>query len=118
MMSNIENGVVFDLGSLYAVLSQLTDSRDARGLQYELVNLLAFIVIAKLCGEDRPSGIAKWVLHRIELLRAALEIERKSTPHHSTYRRVLSDVIDVDEFERVIAGYLSGKRYFGRQVVQ
>lgn len=117
MKSNTENGVVIDLGSLYAELSQLTDSRDARGLRYELVNLLAFMVIAKLCGEDRPSGIAEWVLHRIELLRAALQIERKSAPHHSTYRRVLSDVIDVGEFEQVIAGYLSGKRHFGRQVI-
>jgi predicted transposase YbfD/YdcC len=117
MKSNTEKAVVFDLGSLYAELGQLTDNRDGRGIRYQLVNLLAFMVIAKLCGEDQPSGIAEWVLHRIDLLTKALQIERKSAPHHSTYRRILSDVIDVDEFERVIAGYLTGKRHFGRQVV-
>jgi len=98
-------------------MSKLTDCRDARGIRYQLVDLLAFMVMAKLCGEDRPSGMAEWVLHRIDLLTGALQIERKSAPHHSTYRRVWSEMIDVEEFEQVIAGYLTGKRHFGRQVV-
>jgi len=59
MKSNTEKAVVFELGSLYAELSQLTDKRDARGIRYQVVNLLAFMVIVKLCGEDRPSGIAE-----------------------------------------------------------
>lgn len=117
MESNTKEGRVFDLGSLYTELSKLTDKRDERGIRYQLVNLLGFIVMAKLCGEDRPSGIAEWVSHRIDLLTTALQIERKSAPHHSTYRRILSDVIDVEEFEQIIAGYLTGKRHFGRQVV-
>jgi len=117
MESNTEKGIVIDLGSLYAEMGKLTDRRDARGIRYQLVDVLAYMVIAKLCGEDRPSGMAEWVLHRIDLLTGALQIERKSAPHHSTYRRILSEVIDVDEFEQVIAGYLTGKRHFGRQVV-
>jgi predicted transposase YbfD/YdcC len=117
MKSNTESAVVIDLGSLYTELRKLSDCRDARGIRYELVNLLTYVVIAKLCGEDRPSGIAEWVMHRIDLLTTALQIERKSAPHHSTYRRILSDVIDVGEFEQVIASYLTGKRHFGRQVV-
>jgi predicted transposase YbfD/YdcC len=117
MESNTEEGCVIDLGSLYAEMSQLTDNRDARGMRYHLVNILIFMVIAKLCGEDKPSGIAEWVAYRVDLLTAALQIERKSAPHHSTYRRILSDVVDVDELETVTAEYLVGKRYFGRQVV-
>jgi len=117
MESNTEGEVVIDMGSLYAEMSKLSDKRDARGIRYQLVNLLAFMVMAKLCGEDRPSGMAEWVAHRIDLLTTALQIKRQSAPHHSTYRRILSEVIDVDEFEQVIAGYLSGKRHFGRQVV-
>ncbi len=117
MESNTTEGVVFDLGSLYAEMSQLTDRRNARGIRYQLGNVLAFMLIAKLCGEDRPSGIAEWVLHRIDLLTTALQIERQSAPHHSTYRRILSEVIDVAEFEQVVASYLTGKRHFGRQVV-
>ena len=37
---NTEKAVVFYLGSLYAELSQLTDKRDARGILYQVVNLL------------------------------------------------------------------------------
>jgi predicted transposase YbfD/YdcC len=117
MESNTEAGQVIDVGSLYTELSKLTDHRDARGIRYQLVDIIAFMLIAKLSGEDRPSGIAEWVMHRIDLLTTALQIERKSAPHHSTYRRILKDVIAVSEFEQVIAGYLTGKRHFGRQVV-
>ncbi len=117
MESNIKEGRGFDLGSLCAEMSKLTAQRDERGIRYQLVNLLGFIVMAKLCGENRPSGIAEWVSHRIDLLTTALQIERKSAPHDSTYRRILSDVIGVEEFEQIIAGYLTGKEHFGRQVV-
>ena len=48
----------FDLGSLYAEMGKLTDSRNARGIRYQLVDVLAFMVIAKLCGEDLPSVIS------------------------------------------------------------
>jgi len=98
-------------------MNQLTDRRAARGIRYQLVDVLAFMVIAKLCGEDRPSGIAEWVSHRIDLLTSVLQIKRQSAPHHSTYRRILSEVIDVAEFEQLMANYLTGKRHFGRQVV-
>jgi hypothetical protein len=72
MECNTEKGIVFDLGSLYAEMSKLSDRRDARGICYQLVNLLTYMLIAKLCGEDRPSGIAEWVQHRIDLLTTAL----------------------------------------------
>jgi hypothetical protein len=84
MESNTAGAVVFDLGSPYTEMSQLADHRDARGIRYQLVDILAFMVIAKLCGEDRPSGMAEWVMHRIDLLTTVLQIERKSAPHHST----------------------------------
>ena len=109
MKSNTKAGNVFDVGSLYAELSKLTNQRDARGIRYQQVNILVFIILAKLCGEDRPSGIAEWVAHRIEMLVEALQIDRKSAPHHSTYCRMMSEVIDVGELEQVSAGYRSGK---------
>lgn len=117
MESNTKPGFVFDLGSLYAELSKLTDLRRARGLRYQLPNILIFMVIAKLCGEDHPSGIADWVAHRIDQLTAVFQIERKSAPHHSTYRRILGDVVQVDELEVTVSRYLAGKRHWGRQVV-
>ncbi len=117
MECNIEDGMRFDLGSLSARFQGLTDQRAARGLRYQLENLLTFMVLAKLCGEDRPSGIAEWVAHRIDKITAALRIERKSAPHHSTDRRVLADMVEIDEIEKIAADYLAGKKHFGRQVV-
>ena len=67
MKSNTtEEKIVFDVGSLYAQLQDLKDSRKPRGIRYPLVTLLVMMVVAKLCGEDTPSGIADWVKHRGE----------------------------------------------------
>jgi len=38
-------------------------------------------------------------------------------PHDSTYRRILGKVVDVEELEQVSSEYLSGKKFFGRQVL-
>jgi predicted transposase YbfD/YdcC len=38
-------------------------------------------------------------------------------PHHSTYRRILAEVVSVEELERVSSEYLSGKKFFGKQVL-
>lgn len=117
MKCNTENDLVFDLGSLYAHLQTLSDMRHPRGLRYPLATILVLLVMAKLCGEDRPSGIAEWAKHRTELLAELLHLKRKRMPHHSTYRRILAEVIAVEELEQISSHYLSGKRYFGKQVM-
>jgi len=43
---------------LYAHSQKMKDTRKARGMRYRLVTILVMMVIAKLCGEDTPSGIA------------------------------------------------------------
>lgn len=47
-------GTVFDLDGLYAEFDELNDKRKARGKRYRLALVLLLIVLAKLCGEDRP----------------------------------------------------------------
>jgi len=59
MKSNTDEEVVFDVGSLYAHLQELKDNRKPRGIRYPLVAVLVMMVMAKLCGEDTPSGIAE-----------------------------------------------------------
>jgi len=54
-------GCVFDVGSLYDRFAQLTDKRHARGKRYRLEWVLVLVVLAKLSGEDQPTGIAEWV---------------------------------------------------------
>ena len=108
---------VFDLGSLYAHFCKMSDTRKRRGVRYRLETILTLMVLAKLCGEDNPSGIADWAQHRRELLCTALKLERQSMPHHSTYRRIAAEVLSVEELEALSSEVLSGQRYFGKQVL-
>jgi len=109
--------VLFDMGSLYARLAELTDKRKRRGIRYPLVTLLVMMVMAKLCGEDSPSGIAEWVKHRAEQLADLLKLKRKKMPHHSTYRRVEEEIVNPEELEEVVSRVLSERKYYGKQVL-
>ncbi|MGD2027973.1 MAG: transposase family protein, partial [Anaerolineales bacterium] len=80
----------------------MRDSRKARGKRYELNTILVLIVLAKLSGEDKPSGIADWAQFRTEELCDLLGLARKQMPHHSTYRRILGSVIDAQELDELI----------------
>jgi len=117
MESITQAGVIFDVGSVYSRFQSLSDKRKRRGLRYTLVLILLIIMLAKTCGENHPSGIAEWAKHRIELLVDLFKLERKKMPHHSTYRRILADVVNVEELEQVSSEYLSGKKYFVKQVL-
>jgi hypothetical protein len=59
MESITSAGQLFDVGSLYGEFSQLKDPRKGRGKRYPLETVLTLIVLAKMCGEDKPSGIAE-----------------------------------------------------------
>jgi predicted transposase YbfD/YdcC len=117
MESITEGGQVFDMGSLYARFCELQDKRKARGKRYLLATILTILVLAKLCGEDKPSGIAEWAKHRTELLCESLRLERKTMPHRSSYQRILESVVGWEELEQQVSTYLSGQHYFGKQVL-
>lgn len=118
MESNTSRGsVVFDVGSLYAHLQGLQDRRKPRGIRYPLVVILVMMVMAKLCGEDTPSGIAEWVKHRADRFIDILKLNRKSMPHHSTYRRIEAEVVDPEELEQVVSSVLAGRKFFGKQAL-
>ena len=117
MESNTSKGQLFDVGSLYAEFRQLKDSRKARGKRYPLEMILILMVLAKVCGEDRPSGIAEWVKHRMEWLCEALQLAWKRMPHRSSYERIIEQVVNWEELEQLVSRVLRGKRYFGKQVL-
>lgn len=117
MKCNTGEVQVFDVGSLYAKFRELRDTRKPKGLRYRLEVILVGMVLAKICGEDTPSGIAEWAKHRTDLLCEALKLERKTMPHHSTYRRILEEVICVEELEQMMSAVWSEKRFFGKQVL-
>ena len=117
MKSNTIEDVIFDVGSLYAHLQGVKDSRKARGIRYPLVAILVMMVMAKLCGEDTPSGMAEWVKYRAEQFTALLKLKRQSMPHHSTYRRIEAEVVDPEDLEQVVSHVLAGRKFFGKQVL-
>lgn len=117
MESNTEAGIVIDVGSLTARLQALSDKRKPRGMRYSLWMVLILVMLAKLCGEHHFMGIAEWAKHRAAMLVDLLHLKREQMPHHSTYRRILADVVNVEEIENLSREYLSGKKFFGKQVL-
>jgi predicted transposase YbfD/YdcC len=100
-----ENGLIFELGSLYAYYQRVNDTRKAQGKQYSLPLLLVLMTLAKLGGEDKPSGMAEWVMHRVEQLYELKVLRKRKAPSHMTYRRTLQETISPEEFEQVIQAY-------------
>ena len=110
-------GQVINLGSLYHRFAELKDKRKAKGKRYGLGMLLAAMFLAKLCGEDKPSGIAEWVALRGAWIAQVLGLRRKSMPSHHTYRRTLAENVDAKEFEALVRAYHRQSGKAGYQVV-
>ncbi len=110
-------GFVVDWDSLYAHLARLRDRRRARGLRYPLVTVLGFVVLAKLAGEDRLFGIAQWVRYRKQSLADALHLEKPRAPCVNTYRAILGQVIDIEEFEQVVREFFATLPRAGQSIV-
>jgi hypothetical protein len=79
--------------------------------------ILTLIVLAKVCGEDKPSGIAEWVKPRMEWLCEVLQLAWKRMPHRSSYERIMEQVVKWEELEELVSRVVSGRRYFGKQVL-
>lgn len=100
-----ENGLVFEINSLSDYLEKITDQRKPKGVRYSLANIILLMLLAKMGGEDNPTGMADWIAERKEELIELLKLPRKRVPHHTTYRRVLQQVIEPEHFEEVIGKY-------------
>lgn len=99
------SGIEFDPESVYDRLCKLSDLRGVHGKRYRLETVLMLVVLAKLCGEDKPLGIAEWAKHRQEELVKLLCLSRPSLPSHHTYRRILAHKIYAEEVERLVREY-------------
>jgi predicted transposase YbfD/YdcC len=115
MESNI--GQVMNLSSLYQRFEQLTDKRKSKGKRYALATILVGMFLAKLCGEDKPSGMAEWVALRGKWIAQVLELKRKSMPSHHTYRRALAENVNAEEFEALAREHQQQSGKAGYQVV-
>lgn len=109
--------LVFSLGSLYSYLAQLADRRKRRGIRYSLATILVLAILAKLCGQDKPSGIADWVQQRQRFLVEALGLKRGRLPHHSTYRRIFESVLSGEALEQTLSAFIGQLPQSGQPVV-
>ncbi len=117
LAADAAEGVVFSVASLWARLAALLDARRARGKRYPLAPLLLLMVLAKLSGEDRPSGMADWVALRREPLQAARGLGWPRMPQHNTYRRVLAGAVDAEALAAAIGAFFRDLPGAGQSVL-
>ncbi len=110
-------GAIFSIGSMISYLDRIKDTRKPQGIRYSLVTILVVMILAKLSGEDKPFGIADWAQMRGGWLIETLKLKHQRLPHHTTYRRILTEVVDGDEFEGVVSEYLGQLPDKGQEVV-
>ena len=95
-------GILFDVHSLYAHFLRLKDWRGQHGRRYSLAVILVALVLAKMAGEDSPSGIAAWARERKALFREIFDLKREAMPSHNTYRRALKSAVRLADLEREV----------------
>jgi len=112
-----EDACVIDLDSLYAAFAKLLDQRKARGKRYALALVLVLFVLAKLCGEDKPYGIAQWARERTEHFLVLFGLSRASLPCHNTYRRVLATAVRLADLQDTVSTFLTSYPNAGTDIL-
>lgn len=102
----VEGVVAFDIAELERRSAQLPDSRSKRGRIYPLSMVVVLLVLAKLAGEDKPSGIARWIRERQDLLWRLFDWPHRRMPCLNTLRTVMTDVLDSETVETMLRRYL------------
>jgi predicted transposase YbfD/YdcC len=105
---------VFDIGQLIKQLEKVTDLRKAKGKQYPLPILLVSILLAKLSGEQKPTGITEWIKLRRNQLMTAFQCQRQTAPSLNTIRRTMEDTIAGEELHKIFTAFLH-QEYGGQQ---
>src|SRR5215210_894155 len=109
--------VVFDVRRLWRRLAAIPDRRHRRGKRYALPLMLLLIVLAKLSGQDRPSGIADWVEHRRDQLGQVLGLPLARAPHHNTYRRILAQAVAPEDLDAAVSAFFREWPQVGKSVL-
>lgn len=104
--ANNTDAVVFNIGDLEDRFKRLTDTRDARGKIYPLSMILTMIVLAKLAGEDKPSGITEWIRLRCASFVKLFRCKHQRMPCLNIIRGILQEVVSLDELEKIFGHYL------------
>jgi predicted transposase YbfD/YdcC len=112
----LAEGIVFDISKLMEYLEEVSDQRQRRGRRYSLSFLLSVIILAKLCGQNKPSAIAEWVKLREKQLVSAFNRARHTVPSLNTIRRTLTETVEATELASVFNRFLH-QAYGGQQSI-
>ena len=88
------------------VFVSITDPRQAKKVEHDLVELLVVAVNAVLVGADTFVEIELWAKERLDWLRGYLRLKH-GVPSHDTFGRLFG-LIDPDEFESAFRRWVSG----------
>lgn len=117
MECTTSKGEIINVGNLLSYLMQLKDKRKPRGIRYRLEIILLLFIFGKLCGQNKVYGIADWLQQKESYLVEALKLKYPHVPHHSTYRRILGEVVDGEELERLVKEYFTQPPSEGQRVI-
>jgi hypothetical protein len=92
--------------SLYERLQRVPDRRKRRGKRYEAAVVLTLLVLAKLAGETKVSGIAQWARLRASWLSQVLPLRSEKLPCANTYQYVC-DHIDQQVLESEVEAFMA-----------
>ena len=87
--------------SLYRAFEQVADGRKTKGKRYPLPLLLTLLLLGKLAGETKVSGIIDWLSERQSTIRAQLDWPKRF-PVQSTYSEALA-LCNAEQIASVIA---------------
>jgi len=115
-LAHDSDGLLFDVGSLYARLQTLPDQRKRRGIRYSLAVVLVAVILAKLAGQDNPKGIAEWVRLRKDFFIMVFNLQRPTMPHVVTYERILETGVNAVDVEQLVREFLTSLPHAGQSI--
>ena len=83
-----DKGRVINIGDLYEALKQIEDKRQEKGKRYTVEILLMVIILAKLCGENTPYGMAEWAKMRAGELQTLFGYHRRVSPSNHWFQQM------------------------------
>jgi len=107
---------LLNIGELYAILEQVNDKRQEKGKRYTIGILLIVVILAKLCGENTPYGIAEWAKMRGKELQQLFGYHRQVIPSNKTLQRLTDTSLEDEDLQATIRHYLH-QSYGGQQSV-
>lgn len=109
-------GRLLNIGELYEALSSTKDKRNEKGQRYTIEILLIVVILAKLCGENTPYGIAEWAKVRKKELQRLFRYHRPVSPSNKTVQRLGESSVEDDDIQSVVRRYLH-QAYGGQQSI-